>query len=191
MNEIILASQSPRRVEILKEILQDIPFKTVPSHFNERNLHDSNPSRLCLNEARGKALDVQKTYPNDYIIASDTMVVYENKQLGKPKDELDALNMLRLLSGNTHDILTSYVIYYRGKELVGKVVKASLWMEKMSDYEIKEYIRTGSPFDKAGGYGVQDKDFITSRIVRGDITTIMGLSKDELEDDLIRLNIIK
>ncbi len=187
---IILASQSPRRKEILKEILEDVPFECIPSSFDERKIHESDVRKLCLIEAQGKGLAVSKDHPDDIIISSDTMVSYKGEQLGKPKDHDDALNMLRKLSGNSHEIVTAYSIRKGEKELRHRVVVAKLFIEKMADCEIEAYLDTQSPYDKAGGYGVQDKDFINSRILEGDMYTIMGLPKYELEEDLYDLKII-
>ncbi|MFA6830145.1 MAG: nucleoside triphosphate pyrophosphatase [Bacilli bacterium] len=187
---IILASQSPRRKEILEDILGDIPFKTIPSSFDEKTIQEKNVHKLCLEEARGKGKTVSLDNPEDYVISSDTMVCYDNKLLGKPKDYQDALDTLRMLSGNTHEIVTAYSIFKNGEELLHRVCIAHLFIEKMADLEIEEYLDTGSPFDKAGSYGVQDSDFITSKIVDGDIFTIMGLPRDDLEDDLVKLKII-
>ena len=83
---IILASQSPRRKEILQEILEDVPFTCIPSKFDERQIHEKDLRKLCLSEARGKGLDVAKDHLDDYIISSDTMVLFKGEQLGKPKD---------------------------------------------------------------------------------------------------------
>lgn len=188
---IILASQSPRRKEILQEILGDIPFTCIPSSFDERKIHNSDLRKLTLIEARGKGEIVSKEHMDDIVISSDTMVYFKGEQLGKPKDRDDALRMLRELSNDTHEIITAYSIFKGGVELKSNVIVAKLFIEKMADAEIEAYIDTGSPFDKAGGYGIQDKDFINSRIVQGDMYTIMGLPKYELEDDLYELGIIK
>lgn len=188
---IILASQSPRRKEILKEILDDIPFECIPSSFDERQIHEKDARKLCLIEAQEKGKVVSQNHPNDIVISSDTMVSFKGEQLGKPKDHDDALRMLRLLSDNVHEIITAYSIRQGDKELKHRVVVAKLYIEKMADCEIEAYIDTQSPFDKAGGYGVQDKDFINSKILQGDMYTIMGLPKYELEDDLLELGIIE
>ena len=87
---IILASQSPRRKEILKEILDDVPFVCIPSSFDERKVHEDDVRKLCLEEARGKGLAVAKDHQEDIVISSDTMVSFKGEQLGKPKDHDDA-----------------------------------------------------------------------------------------------------
>ncbi len=188
---IILASQSPRRKEILREILGDIPFECIPSTFDERQIHEDDVRKLCLIEAQKKGEVVAMDHKDDIVISSDTMVSYKGEQLGKPKDHDDAMRMLRELSGNTHDVITAYSIRKGDKELRHRVVVARLFIEKMADVEIEGYLDTGSPYDKAGAYGVQDKEFINSRILKGDMYTIMGLPRYELEDDLLDLQIIE
>lgn len=188
---IILASQSPRRKEILQDILQEIPFETIPSAFDERAIHEKNIRKLCLLEAQGKGREVALKHPDDIVISSDTMVSYLGKQLGKPKDEEDVYRMLRMLSGNVHEVVTAYAIYKCEKELLHRVCTAKIFIEKMADVEIQSYIDTGSPFDKAGAYGIQDKDCIECKILEGDYYTVMGLPKDDLEADLLSLGIIE
>ncbi len=187
---IILASKSPRRVEILKEILGDIPFTTIPSSFNERGIEEKNVRKLCLKEAQGKGKEVALLHPSDIVIASDTMVSYQGEQLGKPKDAEDVFRMLRMLTGNVHEVVTAYTIMKGDTELKHRVCVARVFLEKMADCEIQSYIDSGSPFDKAGAYGIQDSDFIESKVLSGDYYTIMGLPMDDLEKDLLDLGII-
>ena len=187
---IILASQSPRRKEILSEILDGVPFICQPSNFDERSIQYNNCYHLCLKEAIAKGMDIARSHPEDFVIASDTMVLFHNKELGKPKDRQVALEMLRMLSGAKHTVITAYCIIHGQQILKDRVISATLFIEKMADMEIEEYIDTGSPFDKAGGYGIQDKDFINSRVLSGSVYTIMGLPKEELAADLEELGII-
>lgn len=187
---IILASQSPRRKELLKEILGDIPFRCVPSSFNERAIQVKDVHQLCLLEAQGKGKAVAKEYPNDIVLSADTMVSYKGEQLGKPKDHDDAVRMLRLLSGDSHEIVTAYSIRKGEEELRHRIVISKLYIEKMADAEIEAYLDTGSPYDKAGAYGVQDSEFINSRILSGEKSTIMGLPQNEVEADFEELGIL-
>lgn len=188
---IILASQSPRRQEILTDILGDIPYKTIPSSFNERAIQVKDIRKLCKLEAQGKGKDISDKYPLDYVISADTMVYFKGEQLGKPKDREDAKRMLRMLSGATHEVVTAYSIFKGGEELISRTVIAKLYIEKMADSEIEMYLDTLSPFDKAGAYGIQDSDFIDCKILSGDYFTIMGLPRNELEKDLLHLQLIK
>lgn len=187
---IILASQSPRRKEILKDILKDIPFSCIPSSFDERSIDDDDLKVLCLKEAISKGLDISSKHKDDYIISADTMVYFNNQKLGKPKDKIDAFNMLKSLQNNTHEIVTAYCIIKNNEILIKKIEVATLFIEKMTDKEINNYIKTSSPLDKAGSYGVQDEKYIHSKILSGEKETIMGLPKITLEEDLKSLNLI-
>lgn len=188
---IILASQSPRRQELLAEILGDTPFKVVPSSFEERKNESKDVRKLCLREAQGKGCKVSRDYPKDVIISADTRVSFRGEQLGKPKDEQDVYRRLRELSGNTHEVITAYCIYKGGQELRHRICVSKLFREKRADREIAEYIETGSPFDKAGAYGIQDKDFINAKIIEGEYSNIRGLPIEDLEDDLVELGIVQ
>lgn len=187
---IILASQSPRRKEILQTILKDKEFLCIPSSFDERQIQEDSLYDLCLEEAICKGEVISKEYKDSYIISSDTMVSFNNEQLGKPKDKEEAFEMIKKLQGNTHEIITAYSIIKDEKVLVKKVCKAVLFIEKMSDDKIKAYVDTLSPLDKAGGYGIQDEKYIHSKIIEGEKETIMGLPKSELTKDLINLNLL-
>lgn len=187
---IILASQSPRRKEILQEILKDKEFITIASNFDERSIDDDNLKTLCLKEAINKGLDISKSHQNDIVISADTMVYFEGEKLGKPKDETDAFNTLKRLQNNTHEIVTAYCIIKDNQVLKERITTATLFIEKMSDDEIKKYVETKSPLDKAGSYGVQDDEYIHSKIINGEKSTIMGLSKCALTEDLKELKII-
>lgn len=99
--------------------------------------------------------------------------------------------MLRLLTGHVHEVVTAYTIMKGNQELRHRVSVAKVYLEKMADAEISIYIDSGSPFDKAGAYGIQDSDFIEGKVVEGDYYTIMGLPRDDLEDDLVDLGIIE
>lgn len=188
---IVLASQSPRRIEVLQRILGDYPFDVVPSGIDERTIKETNIPKLCLLEAKAKAEKVSSLRPNDIVIASDTMVELNHKALGKPKNEEDAFRMLSSLQGRKHHVVTAFAIYKGDKELDSHISKAEVFIEKMADLEIKEYIDTGSPFDKAGGYGIQDTDFIHAKVLSGEYETVFGLPYLDLEDSLYKLGVIK
>lgn len=187
---IVLASQSPRRKELLKRILGDIPFLAIPSTIDERKIQDKDCSKLVLHEAEGKAADISSKRPGDVVIASDTMVVFEGQQLGKPKSKEDAFNTLKRLQSREHQILTGYVIEKDGKILREGVVSSLLYIEPMSDEAIRAYVETGSPMDKAGSYGVQDVDYLHSQIREGYMENIMGFPIREIRKDLADLKIL-
>jgi septum formation protein len=186
---IVLASSSPRRIEILKQILGDTPFDVVPSSFPERLVKEKDLHRLCLEEALSKACLVAKRRPEDLVLAADTMVLFEGEQIGKPKDEKDAFETLRKLQDHTHEVVTAYALQQGDKVLKRRIVTAHVAIEKMADREIELYLETGSPLDKAGSYGIQDKDFIHAQILDGDESTVIGLPFWEVREDLSELGV--
>ncbi len=187
---IVLASQSPRRKEILTKILGNGDFLTVPSSFDERTVVDDDCYSLCRTLSEKKALDVSSSYPNAFVIGSDTMVLFRGEELGKPKDRADAFRMISELQGSVHKVITSYSIVKNSKVLRQKTTEASLYIFPMDANKINAYIDTGSPFDKAGAYGIQDEEYIESEIVSGDKYIIMGLPYVELKRDLARAGAI-
>ena len=169
---IILASASPRRSEILLQA--GVEFKVIPSNFDEGSLEFTNINDYSKALSYYKAIDVFKDHPEDVVIASDTIVVVDDKILGKPKDEEDAYKMLSMLSGRKHSVITSVCIMT--KDNVDTFLsKSYVTFYKMSDKDIKEYIATKEPMDKAGAYAVQGKAAKYIRSINGDYYTIVGL----------------
>ncbi len=183
---IILASQSPRRKEILTKILGSDGFSIIPSSFDERTIEDDDCYSLCKTLSAKKALDVSSSHPKDFVIGSDTMVLFRGQELGKPKDREDAFQMLEALQGSVHKVITSYAIVRNSKILRQNTTEASLYIFPMSVSQINAYIDTGCPFDKAGAYGIQDKEYIDSEVVSGDKYIIMGLPYVQLKNDLVK-----
>ena len=169
---IILASASPRRSEILLQA--GVEFKVIPSKFDEASLEFTNINDYSKALSYYKAIDVFKDHPEDVVIASDTIVVVDDKILGKPKDEEDAYNMLSMLSGRKHSVITSVCIMTKDK-VDTFLSKSYVTFYKMSDKDIKEYIATKEPMDKAGAYAVQGKAAKYIRSINGDYYTIVGL----------------
>ena len=187
---IILASQSPRREEILKSVIGNLPFKIIPSNFDEDKIDEKDLKKLCLLEAVNKGMIISEKNRDDYIISADTMVYFQGRKLGKPKDKEDAFLTLKELQNNTHEIVTAQCIIKDGKILKESICTSVLFIDKMDDEKIKEYVDTLSPLDKAGSYGIQDEKYISSKIISGERETIMGLCKKQLISDLKSLNII-
>ncbi len=171
---IVLASASPRRQELLRNA--GIPFTVQPADINETPLAGESPRACAERLAREKALAVWQSRSQDYVLGADTIVVVDGAILGKPRDRDDALRMLRLLSGRTHVVIT-------GVCLVGPVssniqIAAEITfvtMCEVSDDEIRDYVATGEPMDKAGAYAIQG---IASRWIpriEGDYSNVVGL----------------
>lgn len=188
---IVLASQSPRRRELLARILKDTPFHSIPSTIDERDIQCPDCSRLVLMEALAKGMDVSRKRKGDWVIASDTMVVFQGEELGKPKDENDAFRTLERLQGKEHEVLTGYVIVKDGKVHAQRVVSSTLFIHPMSPEQIRSYVATGSPMDKAGSYGIQDEEYLSTTILKGARENIMGFPIKEIEEDLRRLKILE
>lgn len=183
MNRIILASKSPRRNELMSEITNS--FLTYnPSIDESLSLIKIDPIEVSKDIAKRKALKAKEVYPDDIIIAADTIVVLGNQILGKPKDEDDARRILNLLSNKTHMVVTAYAIVHNDNVLV-KHVETKVTFNELSDELIDRYIKSGSPMDKAGAYGIQDNEkFPIISSYFGSYTNVVGFPIDEIKEDL-------
>lgn len=175
--KIILASKSPRRKELLQTLFTE--FECIPSNKEEKVDKKLNYKKLAEKLSEQKAEDIFLNTSGDrVVIGSDTMVVLKNKIFGKPKDENDAFNMLKCLSGKTHIVVTGLCIIKEEnglKEKISTYVISKVTFTKLSNEEILSYIKTGEPMDKAGSYGCQgiSKKFIKK--INGDFFAVMGL----------------
>ena len=178
---IVLASASPRRQELLCSA--GIPFTVEPADINETPLAGESPRECAERLAREKALAVLQKRSGAYVLGADTIVTVDNMILGKPCDADDAARMLRLLSGRTHAVITGVsVVEPVGSGQLPVVSKTSTASEttlvtfcQMSDAEIRDYVATGEPMDKAGAYAIQG---IASRWIpriEGDYSNVVGL----------------
>lgn len=169
-----------------RDISED--FKIVISNADETypdNLTDPKDIVKFISKVKGDL--IHKEYPNDTVISADTIVVIDNKIIGKPKDELDAFNMLKLLSNRTHYVYTGYCIFKEDK-FINNVVMSKVTFNDLSDEFIKAYIATGSPMDKAGAYGLQDADkFPVVKQTEGSIENIIGFPTKEIKEDLKKI----
>ena len=148
--EVTLASQSPRRLEILKE--HGFTVDVARSTFDEATLpRDQLPERFAAAAARGKALGVSSTRP---VVAADTIVVVDGVILGKPADAADARRMLSLLSGRPHEVLTAAALRHQG-QLLEIIDRSVVTFCALTPEQISDYLRTGEPYDKAGAYAIQ------------------------------------
>ena len=169
---IILASNSPRRTEILT--LAKIPHKVIPSKVKEVVKEGLTPYEIVVDLSYQKASDVFKDHPNDLVIGSDTIVVIDNIVLGKPKDFDDAVRMLQMLSGRTHEVITGVTLIHK-EEIIKFYEVSLLTFYEMSLEEIKEYISTDNVYDKAGSYAIQESCCKHIKKIDGDYYNIMGL----------------
>lgn len=176
----ILASSSPRRKELLKRLVSN--FTVIVPKINE-NIKVAEKEYLPLEIAKLKAYAIFSLYPEDTVLASDTIVIYENEVLGKPKNIEDARRMLHLLSGKKHQVITAYTLISPKKE-VHRQVTTDVYFNHLSEQLIEDYLVTGSCLDKAGAYGIQDQDFPLVHHISGSYSNVMGLPLEMLEKDL-------
>ena len=169
--EVILASQSPRRKELLG--LFHIPFVIRVPHVDETMDPALSPAQAVAQVSRAKAEAVPRQ-ADDVVIAADTIVVCNGQILGKPRDAQDAENMLCLLSGRDHQVMTGMTVL-RGDLVKTTTEITDIHFRALSNREIKAYIRTGEPMDKAGAYGIQGGAALFAERLVGDYYNVMGL----------------
>ena len=168
---IILASNSPRRKEILKNA--GYSFNCIPSNYEE-NIQGLNYTKeKVINCALNKALDVSKKHPECLIIGADTVVVHNNIILGKPKSKKEAIFMLKNLSNNTHFVATAVCLIYK-KKILKDIDLTYVTFRNLSDKDILNYINSKKPFDKAGSYGIQDEGFDFALSINGEMDNVIG-----------------
>ncbi len=177
---IILASQSPRRQQLMHSITDD--FVVEVSHIDESSSLNMSPFDAVKDIAKRKGLDISKKHPHDLVLSADTIVVIDNQIIGKPIDKKDAKRILKLLSGRTHHVLTAFYLIKDNKEYE-EVVDSEVTFEALSDSLIDEYIKSGSPMDKAGAYGAQDNnDFKLIKKITGSWSNVIGFPIDEIKE---------
>lgn len=171
---IVLASDSPRRRELLATLVGE--FHTEPSRVDERVPYKA-PWRMVEAIAEKKCDAVAARHPEDVVIGADTIVVFDGRVLGKPKDAANAVEMLKTLSGKRHTVYTGVCVNVRGDKKIWHDI-SHVFMQEMSDEFIARYVEGGSPLDKAGAYGVQDEG--TVERYDGEYANIMGLPLERL-----------
>lgn len=183
---IILASASPRRKEILENI--NVKFDIVKSDIDEVILEDELPPQVVMRLAFEKSMDIAKSNQESLVIGADTIVVFNNTILGKPKDKEDARNTIKLLSGNTHEVITgiSLINLSENKKIIDYVV-SKVKFKDLSEDDINDYINTGESLDKAGAYGIQGYGSLLIEEIQGDYFNIVGLPISKLRD-LVKKN---
>ena len=183
---MILASKSPRRSEMLTKLGLD--FDVISSGVEESPIPGETPEKHVLRLAEAKALDIGSRHPDRWIIAADTIVSIGGSILGKPKTESEAFKMLGRLSGQEHSVWTGFSVQHSGKRKdEHRAVQTAVRMKVLSPGEMKWYVRTGEPFDKAGGYAIQGIGSFLIESIRGSYTNVVGLPLCELIETLTRL----
>jgi septum formation protein len=192
--ELILASSSPRRQELLREI--GIPFQVHAANINEDQITGEAPSAYALRLAREKAEAVAVQYPQSYVLGADTIVVVDGEVLGKPKDRGDAIRMLRLLSGRGHEVTTAVSVVAPGTVAPGTLseTRASttkVYFRKLTEDEIQQYVASGEPMDKAGAYAIQGGASRWADRIEGEFSNVVGLPLSLVTDMLMTIGLMK
>lgn len=190
--KIILASNSPRRKELLHQIFDD--FDIIKSGFNEEDVKEKDPKKLVQILSLKKTEEVFKKVENDYleliVIGGDTLVYFDGQVLGKPKDEKDAFNTLKKLQGNKNEVYSAFTVMIKKEGKITKetnLTKSIVTMKPMTDEEIEEYIKTGEPLDKAGSYAVQGIGSKYIQNIEGSYNSVVGLDIEKLKEMLKKL----
>lgn len=187
--DLILASSSPRRKDLLNGL--GVRFHIVPSTVEEVALHREAPQDQVVRLALNKAEDVVRRFPGSWVLGADTLVVIDGRTLGKPRDESDAEAMLATLADRTHVVFTGYALInsrFPEKRRV-KYVRSEVRIRELSGDEIKMYVRTAEPMDKAGSYAIQGIGSGLVESVNGSYTNVVGLPLCEVARDLKDLGI--
>ena len=179
MTEFILASKSPRRKTLLRNLID--PFIVVNSDLDEREIPGENPDEFVVRLAKEKALKggaglLTNSLENAFVLGADTIVVDGTEILGKPQDQMDAARILEQLRDKTHQVLSGIALYNLStREIQTRLVCTEVVMREYTDDEIRDYIASGDPMDKAGAYGIQNRDFNPAPEFFGCFANVMGL----------------
>lgn len=178
---LILASKSPRRSDLLRSI--GVDFQVEPAQtFKEISSRGLPAKELVLINAEGKADEISKKYPDDIVLGVDTIGTFRGEILEKPTDEMDAFRMLKMLQGQTHEVLTGLCLRL-GSKKVNHIESTLVTFSPLTDEEILAYIKTGEPMDKAASYAAQGVGALFIQKIEGDYFNVVGLP-------LYRLNLM-
>lgn len=171
--KLILASQSPRRAQLLK--IAGFTFEVRPSYLNEDEIEEPSPEKHVLALSKAKALHAARDVKQGIVIGADTIVVLDQQILGKPKDEDEARDMLRRLAGRFHHVYTGFALVEKpGGRLVSDFEVTTVHFRLLADWEIDRYVKTQSPMDKAGAYGIQDQSAVFADRIEGCFYNVVG-----------------
>jgi septum formation protein len=188
--KIVLASASIRRQELLKRLTDE--FEIIVSNFDEDRVEFSGDCGSYVMElAEGKASDVcKKMQSESIVIGCDTIVSFGNKILGKPKDKTEAFNMLKFLSGNSHQVYSGIVLVNtRSEKIIRDYVCTDVKFSELSDSEIRKYIENGEYKDKAGAYGIQGYGGVFVEKIHGCYYNVVGLPLNKLSKMLVEMGV--
>ncbi|MDH7577191.1 MAG: Maf family protein [Bacillota bacterium] len=174
MQEIILASASPRRAALLRSL--GVPFRVLPSQIEENTKLNLAAPELALKQAGQKAEVIALRHPQAIVLGADTIVCCGEEVLGKPRDYREAFQMLQMLAGRVHEVSTGLVLRQESTgRLREEVVTTRVFFRNLSEEEIRGYLATGESFDKAGGYGIQGYGALLVEKIEGCYFNVVGL----------------
>lgn len=174
MSNLILASASPRRQELLSQL--GTPFTVLPADIDERHHAGEAPRDYVMRMSRTKAQKVAQQYPEAWVLGADTIVTIDDRILGKPKDAADAAAMLGSLSGRVHAVMTGLALVQHGRGYAAvETVSTHVYFRTLSEADIATYIAAKKPFDKAGAYAIQDQEGVFVERYEGCYTNVVGL----------------
>ena len=184
--KIILASQSPRRAEILRMI--GVNFKVDSCNINEKMNQKIEQNEIAMNISKAKAEKISQKYPNNIIIGADTIVVYNEKIFGKPKDKNESRKMLKALSGNCHKVITGVTIMNKKLGVLKTFSETTkVFVKKIPRNQIEFYVNNYNTLDKAGSYGIQEWFSVWIKKINGCYYNVMGLPVSKLHKHLAEI----
>ena len=187
--KLVLASQSPRRRYLLEQA--GLTFRVVPSTVDEAAIPLCAPAAYARRLAEAKTGDVARKHPDSWVIGADTIVVIAGDILGKPDSTAAAEQMLRQLSGQTHQVITAFAIYCEAAgHRYAETISTAVTFKTLSDAEIEWYVQTREPFDKAGAYAIQGIGTFLVRRIRGSYTNVVGLPVCEVIEYLLAQGVV-
>ena len=187
---LILASKSPRRRYLLEQ--SGLTFDVIHSDFDEDTVALDSPDVYVQMLAKAKADAIAQQYPDSWVIGADTIVMIDNRILGKPDGKAAARKMLQHLSGHTHQVFTGFTICCRALHKIHTAaVRTDVTFKALSPNEIEWYIHTDEPFDKAGAYAIQGLGTFLVKSIRGSYTNVVGLPVCEVIEYLLREGVIE
>jgi septum formation protein len=189
VKKIILASESPRRKELLEGL--GLVFDIIPSRIEEKSVDNEQPVTHARRLSREKALAVSDKNPDATVIGADTIVIIDGLLLGKPENALHAKEMLGKLSGRAHRVITGFTVARGEAVLINAAVESTVLFKEISEEELDWYTRTPEPYDKAGAYAVQGIGAFFIREIRGSYTNVIGLPLSEVVDFLRRSEVFR
>lgn len=189
LQRLVLASESPRRIELLRSL--GLAFEVMPSGIEEGDDPERDPSILGARRAQEKAQAVSFLDPKSWVLSADTIVVLQDTIFGKPESPEEAVAMLQRLSGQGHHVFTGLCLMRTDPAFMRiGTVKTEVCFKPLSDAEIRAYVKTGEPFDKAGAYGIQGMGAFLVESIHGSYTNVVGLPLCETLEWLLEQRIV-